>query len=40
VEIAAYNVHDLRRARELVSWGAAAIISDDYAMLRRLSESA
>jgi glycerophosphoryl diester phosphodiesterase len=36
IEIAAYDVHDLQRARELIGWGTAAIISGDLALLRRL----
>ena len=39
VEIAAYNVHSLRRARELASWGVAAIISGDLSLLQALRET-
>jgi glycerophosphoryl diester phosphodiesterase len=38
IEIAAYNVYDLRRARDLVAWGIAVIISGDLALLRALRE--
>ena len=38
IEIAAYNVYDLPRARELVAWGVAAIISGDLTLLRALKE--
>jgi glycerophosphoryl diester phosphodiesterase len=38
IEIAAYDVHDLPRARELVAWGVAAIISGDLSLLRALKE--
>ena len=36
IEIAAYNVYDLPRARELVAWGVAAVISGDLKVLRAL----
>jgi glycerophosphoryl diester phosphodiesterase len=36
IEIAAYDIHDLRRARELVAWGVAIIISGDLSLLRAL----
>jgi len=38
IEIAAYNVYDLRRARELVAWGVAVIISGNLTLLRALKE--
>jgi len=38
IEIAAYNVYDVSRARELVAWGVAAIISGDLSLLRALKE--
>ena len=38
IEIAAYDVYDLPRARQLVDWGVAAIISGDLALLRALKE--
>jgi len=38
IEIAAYDVHDLPRARELVGWGVAVVISGDLALLRGLKE--
>ena len=39
IEIAAWDVHDLPGARELVTWGVAVIISGDLALLRALKES-
>jgi glycerophosphoryl diester phosphodiesterase len=38
IEIAAYDVYDLRRAHELIAWGVAAIISGDLSLLRALKE--
>jgi glycerophosphoryl diester phosphodiesterase len=38
VEIAAYDVHELRRAHDLVAWGIAVIISGDLPLLRALKE--
>ena len=38
IEIAAYNVYDFERARQLVAWGVTAIISGDLSLLRRLKE--
>jgi glycerophosphoryl diester phosphodiesterase len=38
IEIAAYDVHDLPRARELVAWGVAVIISGNLTLLRALKE--
>jgi glycerophosphoryl diester phosphodiesterase len=38
IEIAAYDIHDLPRARALVAWGVTAIISGDLSLLRALKE--
>jgi hypothetical protein len=38
IEIAAYDVHDLPRARDLVASGVAAVISADLSLLRALKE--
>jgi len=38
IEIAAYDVYDLPRARDLVAWGVAVIISGDLSLLRALKE--
>lgn len=38
IEIAAYDIHDLPRAGQLVEWGVAAIISGDLSLLHALKE--